>query len=99
MFKKTIVAFASFLIVTPALAGGCGKGNYTHEPHEMADKYFGQMDTNGDEFVTKEEFEASPFLKMLKSFDVLQPNEDGVVEKRAFIETFVKTHSYPKTEA
>ena len=50
-------------------------------------------------YVTKEEFAASPFSKMLKSFDVLHPNENGVVEKKKFIETFVKTHSKPKTEA
>ena len=99
MIKKTILALASLLLATPALANGCCTGDHAYNPHEMAVKYFGQMDTNGDEVVTKEEFAASPFSKMLKSFDVLQPNEDGVVEKKAFIETFVKTHSHPKTEA
>ena len=99
MFKRSILAFASLLIVTPALANGCGKGDHAHDPHEMAGKYFRQMDTNGDEVVTKEEFAASPISKMLELFDVFQPNEDGVVEKKAFIETFGKTHSHPKTEA
>ena len=99
MFKRFILAFASLLIATPALANGCGIGDHAHDPHEMAIKYFGQLDTNGDEVVTKEEFAASPFSKMLKSFDVLQPNEDGVVEKKGFIETFVKTHFHPRTEA
>tara|TARA_B100000676_G_scaffold106176_1_gene106081 strand:- start:1010 stop:1309 length:300 start_codon:yes stop_codon:yes gene_type:complete len=99
MLKKSILAFAALLIVTPALANGCGKGGHAHDLHEMAIKYFGQMDTNGDDVVTKEEFEAFPFSKMLKSFGVLQPNEDGVVEKKSFIETFVKKHSHPKTEA
>ena len=99
MLQKIILATISFFIVTPALASGCNTGAHAHDPHEMAVKYFGQMDTNSDDVVTKEEFANSPFSKMLKSFDVLQPNEDGVVEKKAFIETFVKTHSQPKTEA
>ena len=99
MFRKIILAYALFLISIPAFAGGCGTGAHAHNPQEMAVKYFGQRDTDGDEVVTKEEFAASPFSKMLKSFDVLQPNEDGVVEKKVFIETFVKTHSKPKIEA
>ena len=98
MLKRILLISASFLIATPALAGGCGTSAHAQNPHEMAVKYFGQMDTNGDEFVTKEEFAASPFSKVVKSFDVLQPNDDGVVEKKAFIETFVKTHSKPATE-
>ncbi len=99
MFKKTIITFASILIGTPVLANGCGTGDHAHNLHEMAVKYFSQMDTNGDAIVTKKEFAASPFSKMLGSFDVLQPNDAGVVEKKAFIESFVKTHSHPKTEA
>ncbi len=99
MFKKFLLFSASLLIAPPALAGGCGAGAHTHNPHEIAVKYFGQMDTNGDEVITKDEFAASPFAKMLKSFDVLHPNENGVVEKKNFIETFVKTHSKPKSEA
>ena len=99
MFRKFILVSAALFLANPALAGSCGAGAHTHNPHEMAVMYFGQMDTNGDEVVTKEEFTASPFSKMLKSFAVLQPPEDGVVEKKKFIETFVKTHSKPKTEA
>ena len=99
MFKRVLLFSATLFITFPALAGSCGTGAHTHNPHEMAVKYFGQMDTNGDEVVTKEEFAASPFAKMLKSFDVLNPNDKGVVEKKKFIETFVKTHSKPKTEA
>ena len=57
------------------------------------------ISVNEDGLVTKEEFAASSFSKMLKSFDVLKPNKDGVVEKKAFIEAFVKAHSKPKTEA
>ena len=99
MFKRALVYSTIILTAPPALAGGCGTGEHAHNPQEMAIKYFGQMDTNGDEVVTKDEFAVSPFAKMLKSFDVLQPNENGVVEKKKFIENFVKTHSAPKTEA
>jgi len=99
MLTRIILASALFLIATPALAGGCGTGAHAQNPQEIAVKYFAQMDANGDEVVTKDEFAASPFSKILKSFDVLQPNEDGVVEKKAFIEAFVKTHSKPATEA
>ena len=81
------------------MANVCSVGERAHNPREMAVKYFGQMGTNGDDTVTKEEFAASPISKMLELFDVFQPNEDGVVEKKAFIETFGKTHSHPKTEA
>ena len=99
MVKKALLFTASLLLAPPALAGGCGTGAHAHNPQEMAIKYFGQMDTNGDAVITKNEFAMSPFAKMLKSFDVLQPNEKGVVEKKKFIEEFVKTHSEPKTEA
>ena len=99
MVTKALAFSVILLSAPPALAGGCGTGGHAHNPQEMAVKYFGQMDTNGDDVVTKDEFAVSPIAKMLKSFDVLQPNEKGLVEKKKFIENFVKTHSEPKTEA
>ena len=65
----------------------------------MASKYFNQMDANGDEVVTKAEFEASSVAKMIKSFDALEPNESGEITKSAFIETMVKMHPETKNEA
>ena len=85
--------------LSPAYAGNCGGGNHAHNIQEMASKYFNQMDANGDEIITKAEFEASPMEKMVKSFDDLQPNESGEVTKSAFIENMVKMHPETKNEA
>lgn len=93
-----IIASVLFAL-SPAYAGSCSKGNHAHNLEEMASKYFSQMDANGDEIVTKEEFEASPMAKMVKSFDALEPNESGVVTKSAFIQTMVKMHPEKKNEA
>ena len=87
-----------FCFLSPAQAGSCGEGDHTHNPQEMASKYFDQMDANGDDIVTKTEFDASPMAKAVKSFDALQPDESGIVTKKTFIETFVKTHPAPKNE-
>lgn len=89
----------AFFAISPAYAGSCGGGDHGHNPQEMASKYFNQMDANGDEMITKAEFEASNMAKMIKSFDALEPNESGVVTKSAFIETFVKMHPVTKNEA
>ena len=93
-------AIASVLFsLSPAYAGGCGKGDHAHSLQEMASKYFNQMDLNGDEIVTKAEFEASPVAKMIKSFDALEPNDIGEVTKSAFIQIMVKMHPEIKNEA
>ena len=93
------VFVSAFFAISPAYAGSCGGGDHGHNPQEMASKYFNQMDANGDEIITKAEFEASNMAKMIKSFDALEPNESGVVTKSAFIETFVKMHPVTKNEA
>ncbi|MDE0992126.1 MAG: hypothetical protein OSA23_02935 [Rhodospirillales bacterium] len=93
------VFVSAFFAISPAYAGSCGGGDHGHNPQEMASKYFNQMDANGDEMITKAEFEASNMAKMIKSFDALEPNESGVVTKSAFIETFVKMHPVTKNEA
>jgi len=93
------VFISAFFAISPAYAGSCGGGDHGHNPQEMASKYFNQMDANGDEMITKAEFEASNMAKMIKSFDALEPNESGVVTKSAFIETFVKMHPVTKNEA
>ena len=93
------VFVSAFFAISPAYAGSCGGADHGHNPQEMASKYFNQMDANGDETITKAEFEASNMAKMIKSFDALEPNESGVVTKSAFIETFVKMHPVTKNEA
>ena len=85
--------------LSPAYAGSCGGSDHVHSPQAMAEKYFDQMDTNSDEIVTKAEFEASAIIKMVKSFDVLGPDENGEVTKPAFIKTFMEAHPAHKTEA
>ena len=92
--------FVSVLFaIPPAYAGSCDGGDHAHNLQEMASKYFNQMDADGDEIITKPEFEASPMAKMIKSFDALEPNESGVVTKSAFIETFMKMHPVTTNEA
>ena len=85
--------------LSPAYAGNCGGGDHAYNLQEMASKYFNQMDVNGDEIITKAEFESSPMAKMIKSFDDLKPDESGEVTKNAFIETMVKMHPETKNEA
>ena len=99
--KYTIPAVIASVLFTlsPTYAGSCGKGDHAHSLQEMASKYFNQMDANGDEVVTKAEFEASSVAKMIKSFDALEPNESGEITKSAFIETMVKMHPETKNEA
>ena len=93
------VVVSAFFALSPAYAENCGGGDHAHNLEEMASKYFNRMDANGDEIITKAEFEASTMKNMVKSFDSLQPNESGVVTKSDFIETFVKMHPVTKNEA
>jgi Ca2+-binding EF-hand superfamily protein len=93
------VVVSALFALSPAYAGSCGGGDHAHNLEEMASKYFNRMDANGDEIITKEEFEASTMTNMVKSFADLQPNESGVVTKSDFIETFVKMHPVTKNEA
>ena len=93
------VVVSAFFALSPAYAENCGGGDHAHNLHEMASKYFNRMDANGDEIITKTEFEASTMANMIKSFDALEPNESGVVTKSAFIETFIKMHPVTTNEA
>ena len=93
------VVVSTFFALSPAYAGNCGGGDHAHNLQEMASKYFNRMDANGDEIITKTEFEASTMANMIKSFDALEPNESGVVTKSAFIETFMKMHPVTTNEA
>ena len=94
MYARAASGFVALLALSmPAYAGSCGGADHVHEPKEMASKYFDKMDKNNDKVVTKAEFEASPFSKMLTSYEMLQPNEAGVVERKSFIKTFIRAHS------
>jgi hypothetical protein len=57
------------------------------------------MDTDSDQIVTKAEFEASAMTNMVKSFDVLGPDENDEVTKSTFIKIFMQAHPAHKTEA
>ena len=93
-----VIASVLFAL-SPAYASSCGKGDHAHSLQEMASKYFEKMDANGDEIVTKAEFEASPVAKMIKSFDALEPNDSGEVTKGAFIQIMVEMHPEARDEA
>jgi hypothetical protein len=95
----SVVFMSAIFALSPAYAGSSDGGDHAYNLEEMASKYFNRMDANGDEIITKAEFEASTMAKMIKSFDALQPNESGVVTKSDFIETFVKMHPVTKNEA
>ena len=97
VFPAVIVSV--LFALSPAYAGSCDGGGHAHNLQEMASKYFNQMDSDGDEIITKAEFEASPMAKMIKSFDDLEPNKSGEVTKSAFIENMVKMHPETKNEA
>ena len=99
--KYTIPAVIASVLFTlsPTYAGSCGKGDHTHSLQEMASKYFEKMDANGDEIVTKVEFEASPVAKIIKSFDALEPNDSGEVTKGAFIQIMLEMHPEARDEA
>ena len=86
-------------VLSPAYAGSCDGGDHVHNLEEMASKYLKRLDAGGCEIITKEQFEALPVAIMLQSFDTVVPNENGVVTKRALIQTFVKTFLVTKNEA
>ena len=98
-YTISAVLMSALFGLSPAYAGSCGGGDHVHSPQEMATKYFNQMDANSDEIITKAEFDTSPMASMVKSFDVLKPDANGHVTKRAFIETFTNVHLAPKNEA
>ena len=64
----------------------------------MAENYFDQIDLNGDQIVDLAEFKRSQLSGMVKSFDTLQPDANGLVRRKAFIDAFVKAHSEPDIE-
>lgn len=85
--------------ISPAQASSCGGENHVKHFEKMAEKYFMQMDLNNDGSIDKVEFEESQMSKMINSFDVLQPDENGVIQKIDFIKAFIKAHLTPRTEA
>ena len=98
--KKLIIAFTLIIgaFVNPAQAGNCGGENHMHNTQKIAEMYFMEMDLDGNGTINNAEFVKSKISKMIKSFDVLQPDEEGLVHKTAFIQSFVEAHSEPKTE-
>ena len=95
----TVIVFLTALISGSAYAGSCGGTAHTHSAQEMAEKYFSQMDANGDALVSEDEFKASTMTKFVKNFGVLRPNAEGFIEKDAFLKMFVEAHSKTPPEA
>ena len=94
----TVIVFLTALISGSAYAGSCGGTGHTHSAQEMAEKYFSQMDANGDELVSEDEFKASAMTKFVKNFEALKPNTEGFIEKKAFLKMFVEAHSTNQPE-
>ena len=73
--------------------------NHDQAVKEMAENYFDQMDLNEDNVVDAAEFRDSKVSKMVRSFDALQPDADGLLRRESFISDFIKSHSEPAPEA
>ena len=95
----TVIVLVTAIISGSAYAMSCGGTGHTHSAQEMAEKYFVQMDANGDELVSEAEFKTSAMTKFVKNFGTLKPNADGYIEKKAFLKMFVEAHSSDKPEA
>ena len=89
----------SLISAPSAMAGGCNGAVHKHSPEEMANFYFDKMDLNGDNIVTKGEFEKSSMKNLVKSFDALAPDDSGTVNRDSFIRSFIQAHSEPKPKA
>ena len=98
---KTLLSIMILLIstnITSAYADGCGSEIHVKKFEKIAEQYFMQMDVNNDGSVNKLEFEKSEVSKMVNSFDVLQPDENGFVHKIDFIKAFIRAHTQSETE-
>ena len=82
-----------FTSISTSFAGGCGNNSHMHTKEEIAEKYFDQMDLNSDLTIDFQEYKNSNMSKILKSFDSLNPDKNGVISKKSFIKNFVKAHS------
>ena len=101
---KINIALSTIFILSisasPSFASGCGDmgDNHAHTNEEMAVKYFDQIDLNSDGTVDLMEFKKSKMSDMLKSFDLLSPDKNGLVSRKSFIKNFVHLHSTSATE-
>ena len=84
--------------ISPSYANGCDGATHAKTDEESAEQYFDQMDLNSDQAVDRMEFKKSQLSKILKSFDTLNPDENGMVSKNLFTKFFVKVHSKPVTK-
>ena len=99
--KLCIVLSTIFIlstIVSPSFASVCGGDKHARNNEEMAVKYFDQIDLNSDGTVDRTEFKKSQMSNMLKSFDLLSPDKNGLVSRNSFIKNFVHLHSEPATK-
>mgnify|MGYP001256999674 FL=1 len=81
----------ALLSMTPAYAGSCGGAPHSHGvSKDEAKSYFDKTDVNKDGKISQSEFDASPASKKVNSFEKLNPDTDGFISKRGFIEGFAK---------
>jgi len=94
-----LVVLTMIATTSASFAGGCGGNDHAHSQQDTALKYFKKIDVNGDQVIDREEFEKSQASSIIKSFDVLNPNENGTINKEAFVKAFLKAHSKSEIEA
>ena len=76
--------FFTIIVILAILAAGCSGGNKHHktaiQDPESLNAHFGDMDTDGDDLVNREEFKAYFPDADPKAFDAIDLNQDGSVD-------------------
>ena len=80
----TVIVLVTAIISGSAYAMSCGGTGHTHSAQEMAEKYFVQMDANGDELVSEAEFKTSAMTKFVKNFGTLNRTLMATLKRRRF---------------
>jgi len=76
--------FYTIIVILALLAVGCASGDKNHKTAiqnpESLNAHFGDMDTDGDDLVNREEFKAHFPDADQKAFDAIDLNGDGSVD-------------------
>jgi len=76
--------FFTIIVILAVLAVGCASGNKHHktaiQDPESLNAHFGDIDTDGDDLVNREEFKAYFPNADPKVFDAIDLNQDGSVD-------------------
>jgi hypothetical protein len=95
MVKKT-AGLAVCLFVTFALTAMGTADMYGAHGYKMFGPNLGEMDTNQDDRVSFEEYEASHSKHLKAAFDMLDANNDGVIDNAEW-DQFRKVHGMSDT--